>query len=132
MSMLRSPSALAAGSAGAQLAVAIAACQRAITPSRVLDGEIALAVFPALIELPRIEAGIWSQADGTRVRALRYSEACSAAATLVPPGFWIEKDGAHSIVAGAQGSWAGDHAHGAISLCIAALSARVAGAAHDR
>src|SRR3546814_14077285 len=86
MSMLRSPSALAGDSGGAQLAVTIAACQLAITPSRALDGEIALAVFPALIELPRVEAGIWSQADGTRVRALRYFAVRSAAATPVPPG----------------------------------------------
>ena len=107
-----------------------AACQRAITPSRALDGEIALAVFPALIELPRVEAGIWSQADGTRVRALRYSEVRSAAATLVPPGCWIEVDGTHVIVAGAQGRWPGDHAHRVISLCIAALNARAAGAGH--
>lgn len=130
MSMLCSPSALAGDSGEAQLAVAIAACQRAITPSRALDGEIALAVFPALIELPRVEAGIWSHADGTRVRALRYSEVRSAAATLVPPGCWIEEEGAHVIVAGAQGTWSGDHAHHAISLCIAALNARAAGAGH--
>src|SRR3546814_17510248 len=92
MSMLRSQSAVAGDSGGAQLAVTIAACQLAITPSRALDGEIALAVFPALIELPRVEAGIWSQADGTRVRALRYSEVRSAAATLVPPGCSIRSE----------------------------------------
>lgn len=131
MSIFRAPLALAPGSCGAQLSVAIAACQRAITPSRALDGEIALAVFPALIELPLVEIGIWSHVDGTRVRALRYSEARSAAATLVPPGCWIEEDGAHVFVAGAQGIWAGDHAHNAISLCIAALCARFAGAGHD-
>lgn len=48
---------------------AIAACQRAVAPSRTLDSQIALAVFPALRELSVVEEGIWTDADGTRARA---------------------------------------------------------------
>lgn len=112
------------------LAVAIAACQRAGGPSRQLDAQIALAVFPALAGLPAVDEAIWQQGDGTRVRALRYSAARTAATTLVPPGCWIDTDTRQSIVCGAHGEWAGTHEAEAIALCIAALSARIAEAAH--
>lgn len=110
----------------AGLVAAVAACQNATDPSRKLDSQIAMAVLPALIELPVLDTGIWLQHDGTRVRALRYSEARSAASTLVPTGCWIDSDDLQIIVSGASGEWSGTHPHEAISLCIAALSARIA------
>ncbi|AZI36339.1 hypothetical protein EGO55_10565 [Caenibius tardaugens NBRC 16725] len=130
MNASSSPSPSDAPVDGARLAAAIVACQRAITPSRTLDAQIALAVFPALIDLSIVEAGIWLQGSGTRVRALRYSQVPEAAATLVPAGHWIDVEGADVIVTGAEGAWAGAHRHAAISLCIAALSARLARVRH--
>lgn len=115
---------------GTALAAAIAACQRSAGPSRALDSQIALAVFPALNELPVVEEGIWMHADGTRVRALRYSASRMAATTLLPPGCWIEPDQRGTTVAGALGEWAGTHEIDAIALCIAALSAKMAELAH--
>jgi hypothetical protein len=115
---------------GTALAAAIAACQRAVAPSRALDSRIALAVFPALCELSVVDVGIWTHADGTRARALRYSTSRTAATTLVPPGCWIEPGERGNKVAGAHGEWAGTHAIGAIALCIAALSAKIAELAH--
>lgn len=131
MSMPRSSSYSDTDTRTVALAGAIAACRRATAPSRALDAQIALAVFPSLIELQDADTGIWIQADGTRVRALRYSEARSAAATLVPPGFWIEETGASTAVLGPDGTWADGHRDHVIALCIAALSARLAGAARD-
>jgi hypothetical protein len=110
----------------AALASAIAACQRAAGTSRALDAQIALAVFPALGDLPAVDEGIWVDADGTRVRALRYSASRVAAATLVPPGCWIEPGERGNLIAGAHGEWAGTHEVDAIALCIAALSAKIA------
>jgi hypothetical protein len=115
---------------GTALAAAIAAGQRAVAPSRALDSRIALAVFPALCELSVVEEGIWTHADGTRARALRYSTSRTAATTLVPPGCWIEPVERGAIVAGAHGEWAGIHEIDAIALCIAALSAKIAELAH--
>ena len=112
------------------LAAAIAACRRTAAPSRHLDAQIALAVFPALAGLPTVDEAIWLQEDGTRVRALRYSTARTAATTLVPSGCWIDTDTRGSIVCGAHGEWTGAHEIEAIALCIAALSARIAEAAH--
>lgn len=115
---------------GTALAAAIATCQRALGPSRALDSQIALAVFPGLRELAVVKEGIWTHADGTRVRALRYSASRTAATTLVPPGCWIEPDERGAIVAGAHGEWADNHQIDAIALCIAALSAKIAELAH--
>lgn len=112
----------------AETAAAIAACRAADAPSRDLDARIARAVFPALAALPLVEPGVWQGEDGGRVRALRYTGARSAAATLVPPGCWIEAGGAEEIiVAGAEGEWTGAHTVEPIALCIAALRARLAG-----
>ena len=110
------------------LADAIRACQRAAAPGRALDAYIACAVFPALGELAIVGLGIWLHPDGIRVRALRYSASCTAATTLVPPGCWIEPSRSRTIVAGAQGEWAGTHQIDALALCIAALGARIAAA----
>lgn len=115
---------------GTALAAAIATCQRAVAPSRALDSQIALAVFPGLRELAAVEEGIWTHADGTRVRALRYSASRMAASTLLPLGCWIEPDQRGTTVAGAHGEWAGIHERDAIALCIAALSAKMAELAH--
>lgn len=104
---------------------AIAACERAAGPDRALDGRIALAVFPALADLPMIGPGVWRHEDGSRVRALRYSANRAAAATLVPPGCWIEGgDDRAIVVAGPNGVWSGAHEVAAIALCLAALRAR--------
>ena len=130
MTVLLSRSVRDADVIGNGLAAAVAACQKATAPSRELDSRIAMAVFPALIALPVVEAGIWLQQDGTRVRALRYSEARSAAATLVPAGCWIDNNDWGIIVSGANGEWTGTHPHKAISLCIAALCARIAEVRH--
>lgn len=113
------------------LADAIAACEQAQAPGRALDSLIALAVFSALADLPGIETGVWQHEDGSRVRALLYTASRAAAATLVPPGCWIESEGGgHIVVAGADGTWAGTHPEEAIALCIAALRARAATARH--
>ena len=110
-----------------ETASAIAACRAAAAPSRDLDARIARAVFPALAALPVVEPGVWRGEDGGRVRALRYTDSRSAAATLVPPGCWIDAGGPGITVAGAEGEWTGAHAVEAIALCIAALRARLAG-----
>jgi hypothetical protein len=114
------------------LVAAIAACKAAVVPARALDAQIAAAVFPALVELHSIDAGIWRSRDGTRIRALLYSRSRAAAATLVPPGCWIEADERGTVVAGAAGEWVGAHPVAPIALCIAALDARLAEAAHAR
>lgn len=106
----------------ALLASALAACRVASAPSRELDAQIALAVFPALRTLHSIEPGVWRQDDGLRVRALLYTAARRAAATLVPQGCWIETD--------KRGNWVGAHPVKAIALCIAALDAMLVEAPH--
>src|SRR3546814_11655691 len=67
------------------------ACEAARVADRRLDVRIALAIFPGLRELSQIEAAVWHHPDGSQVRALRYSSSVSAAATLVPPGHWLEQ-----------------------------------------
>lgn len=113
-------------SGSALLHGAIALCRTARAPSRALDARIALAVFPGLGALRPVETGIWVQADGSRVRALRYSASAAIAKTLVPAGYWSECDASGVRVCGARGQWAGDHDHEAIALCISALAARLA------
>jgi hypothetical protein len=112
----------------ATLADAIAACEAAQGPDRKLDGLIALAVFPALADLPMLDEGVWRHEDGSRVRALLYSATRAAAATLVPQGCWIEdiSENGAATVAGAEGEWTGRHPADAIALCLAALRARAA------
>lgn len=105
---------------------AIAACRDAGEPSRELDAHIALAVFPALGALPSLTPGIWMKEDGVHVRALLYSSTYRAAATLVPPGYWIEDAAAGPVVVGELGEWGTFHPVKAIALCIAALYARKA------
>lgn len=56
---------------------------------RALDAEIAMAVFPPLRALRAVSPGVWIDAEGGRVRALRYSESRTAATTLVPVGHWL-------------------------------------------
>ena len=110
----------------ARLIEAIEACKAATAASRQLDALIAMAVFPALTELSGVEAGIWRQDNGARVRALLYSSSQSAATTLIPPGCWIEMAQGDVIVLGTRGEWHGSHPIDAIALCIAALNARLA------
>ena len=112
----------------ASLTDAIAACERATGPDRELDSRIALAVFPALTDLPMLDPGVWRHADGSRVRALLYSATRAAAATLAPPGCWIEsaEGDRAAVIAGPDGSWTGTHESEAIALCLAALRARLA------
>jgi hypothetical protein len=61
-------------------------------PDRQLDARIAVAIFPALGDLPRIDEAVWQHPDGSRVRAPRYTYTRAAASTLVPPGHWLEQD----------------------------------------
>ena len=103
---------------------AIEACEHARQPSRNLDAQIALAVFPALADLRRSADGTWLDAEGKRIQALRYSTSYKAATTLVPAGCWIEEDGGQYTIIGAEGSWSGSHPVNAIALCLAALRAR--------
>ena len=110
---------------GAILAAAITACRLARLPSRLLDAQIALAVFPALADLTVIEAGVWRQDDGAPARALRYSSSRFAASTLVPTGFWLEDRGFDTCVCGVSREWLGVHAIEALAICIAALHARL-------
>jgi len=113
------------GTALAPLRSAIASCLAATAPSRELDAAIGKSIFPALADLEELEPGIWRQQDGSRVRALNYSRTWSAAATLVPPGCWIEHDCLDVIVMGAEvRSW-GTHDILTIALCLAALRARM-------
>ncbi|AMK23052.1 hypothetical protein GG804_18605 [Sphingomonas histidinilytica] len=104
---------------------AIAACENALSPSRPLDALIAVGVFPGLAELPQIEVGVWLHPDGSRVRALRYTGSHTAAATLVPPGYWIDSRARGIAVACARGEWMEDHPVEEIALCLAALRARL-------
>lgn len=108
-----------------ELKAAIAACVGATVPNRGLDARISLAVFPGLGDLPRVGPGVWRQIDGTHARALRYSALQSAAATLVPPGCWIETHGREIHVHGESGAWVGIHGIQTIAICIAALKARL-------
>lgn len=111
---------------GAQSGIsdAILACEAAPGPSRTLDACIARAVFPALTDLPSLDEGVWQHEDGSRVRALRYSASRAAAATLVPPGCWIEPCESGTRIVGPDGAWTGSHAEEPIALCLAALRAR--------
>lgn len=110
----------------------IAECRDATGPDRALDAKIALAVFPALADLPTAEAAIWLQEDGTRVRALRYSATIEAASSLVPAGCWVDYAEDRITVSGPTGQWSGAHRLEVIALCIAALEARSAEAPCDR
>ncbi|MFD2498766.1 hypothetical protein ACFSTI_07755 [Rhizorhabdus histidinilytica] len=83
--------------------------------------------FPGARRTAAGRAGSLAGEDGSRVRALRYTGSRIAAATLVPPGCWIDTEGSEVVVAGAEGEWSGTHAVEAIALCIAALRARLAG-----
>ena len=67
-------------------------CDVAAAADRELDARIACAVFPGLVHLARLDIAVWSHDDGSRIRALRYTGEQAAAATLVPPGHWIEAD----------------------------------------
>jgi len=107
------------------LILAIHACRHASAPDRHLDARIALAVFPALGELPMLSTGVWRHSDGSRVRALRYSASCAAAGTLVPAGCWLEIRAGEAQIMEDQGSWSGFHALEAIAICIAALRAQL-------
>lgn len=113
------------GSELTMLRGAIASCVTSTAPSRQLDAVIARAVFPALAALEELEAGIWQQEDSSRVRALNYSRTWTAAATLVPPGCWIEHDCADVIVMGPHGGSRSAHDILPIALCLAALRARI-------
>ncbi len=108
------------------LRAAIRACEAARAPDRALDALIAVAVFPALAGLAAIDEAVWRHDDGSRVRALRYSDSRTAAATLVPPGHWIEAADDGIAVVGDAGEWRGAHDVEAIALCLAALHARLA------
>lgn len=108
----------------------IAACQKACEPSRDLDARIALVVFPALRSLPLMAPGVWRQDDGSHVRALLYTANCRAAATLVPPGYWVEAAPEGTTVVGELGQWMANHPVEAIALCMAALDARRAELSH--
>lgn len=107
------------------LEAAIIACKRTDRSTRVLDAEIASALFPALSDLVPIEAGIWRHQDGSHVRALRYSSSWAAAASIVPAGCWIEEGPRGPRVCGPEHDWDGHHEMRAIALCIAALGARI-------
>lgn len=112
------------GGAQSGISEAILACKAAPGPSRALDACIAMAVFPALTALPSLDEGVWQHEDGSRVRALRYSASRAAAATLVPPGCWIEPFESGARIVGPDGEWTGSHAEEPIALCLAALRAR--------
>ena len=67
-------------------------CEATSAASRELDELIARTIFPGLADLEEVEMAVWRHGDGSRVRALRYSGDKAAAATLVPPGHWVERD----------------------------------------
>jgi len=67
-------------------------CEATSAASRELDERIARTIFPGLADLEEVEIAVWRHGDGSRVRALRYSGDKAAAATLVPPGHWVERD----------------------------------------
>lgn len=108
------------------LSSALEVCRAAASASRVLDAAIALAVFPALGELTSLEDGVWSHADGSRIRALRYTGSRAAATTLVPQGSWIEAERGGVTVVGPGGSWSAVHDEEPMAICIASLLARLA------
>jgi hypothetical protein len=92
-------------------------------PDRQLDARIAAAVFPALSSLPRIDEAVWQHADGSRVRALRYTFAIEAAMTLIPSGHWLEQDTGLPGRFWVYGSGAGDNVSATNSLPALAVSA---------
>lgn len=105
------------------------ACESASSDDRALDALIALAVFPGLAGLARVEAGVWLHADGARIRALRYTSDRTAAATLVPGGHWIEIDPANFHRAWIHGPLSGSSCSAlnplpALALTAAALRAQ--------
>jgi hypothetical protein len=97
-------------------------------PDRQLDARIAVAMFPALVDLPRIEEAVWLHHDGSRVRALRYTFAIAAATTLIPPGHWLERDlevRGRFLICGpeADDKVSAINPHPALAVCAAALRA---------
>jgi len=97
-------------------------------PDRQLDARIAVAVFPALGDLPRIDEAVWLHRDGSRVRALRYTFAIAAATTLIPSGNWLEQDievrGRYWIYGpGADDKVSAINSLPALAVCAAALRA---------
>jgi hypothetical protein len=110
-------------------------CDNARRQSRDVDIRIALAIFPALRLLVRVQPGVWARPNGSHERALRYSSSTAAAMTLVPEDHWIECNpragGRIEILgpgdAGVVG-W-GSNDHFPLAACAAALRARASLAA---
>lgn len=107
-------------------------CERLASPSRELDAKIAVAVFPALADLPALAPGIWRHEDGSRIRALRYSSSWSAAATLPAAGHWIDVDQNTVRVSGPNGVWTASHPDKTIALCLASLLSRAVESGNGR
>jgi hypothetical protein len=104
------------------------ACETSGGPDRGLDARIALAVFPALHDLPQLGIAVWQHPDGSRIRALRYSFTPTAAATLVPAGHWLEQDpiAAHRMwVYGPCSGAAASARHPVPALAISAAALRI-------
>lgn len=99
-------------------------CEHARCAARDLDGQIALAVFPSLGNLPVAGKAVWKHPDGTRIRALHYSSSIAAASTLVPQGCWIEWEGDEVEIMGGSCISRARHPVKALALTAAALRAR--------
>lgn len=99
-------------------------------PDRQLDARIAVAVFPALGDLPRIDEAAWLHPDGSRVRALRYTFAIATAMTLIPPGHWLEQDAEFSGRVWIYGPGASDQVSAINSFPALAISAAALRALH--
>ncbi|MDT9601039.1 hypothetical protein [Sphingosinicella rhizophila] len=100
----------------------------ATEPSRALDAWIATEIFPSLLGFRAAGPGIWIDDDGGRVRALLYSSSLSAATTLVPEQYWIERPagGASIEVHGPDPNIVGfgENTHMPLAASAAALRAR--------
>lgn len=105
-------------------------CDIAIGPSRELDAQIALALYPALLTLDEVECGVWLGPKGSPITAPRYSFCSTAAGSLVPDGCQLTSTAKRPIEIvsphGGAPIGAGYHRDETLAILAAALRAHAA------
>lgn len=105
-------------------------CDIAIGPSRELDAQIALALYPGLLDLKEAKCGVWLEPDGNPITAPRYSSCPIAAKALVPEGCRIAREPKRPIeilaAHGGEPVGTGYHRDDALAILAAALRAHAA------